>query len=173
MDELKRRIEWPEIDCSGESSVLGWKTLYPDLQQMRKEEWERRARAYEADPEDFHTAWHWLNNHPVFWYFGKERHERNLCADRGVFEGLEFVPVKVNPETLRIDDDSSKNTLVQIWVEVFMSSLRQPGGGIRLHDVECDTGGATYEEAVVKVAKRIYERYGNDRESLAASWRNA
>jgi hypothetical protein len=174
MAELKKPIVWPEVPNDGESNVLGWSTLYQDLSKMRMQMWRNRATAYEQNPGDFYTAWHWLQNHPIFWYFGPRRkHESTLCYDRGTDEGLEFRPAKVNPNTLRISNRRTKNTLLQMWVEVFPSSMHEDGRDLRLHDVECDTGGATYEEALLKAAEEIYRRHGNDRVVLAELWSGA
>lgn len=173
MAELKKPIVWPDIPCEGKPRGLSkesWPTLYQDLAKTRKEIWARRARTYEEKPEDFYTAWHWLQEHPIFWYFGGRHHEAGLQWERGVDEGLEFRPTLVNPETESIDEDKAKNTALRIWVEVFPCSMTEGRNGIRLHDYECDTGGATYEEAVVRVAKEIYAIHGHDREALRRRW---
>lgn len=176
MPELKKPIIWPEVDCSGhprqDSLVdVSWPTLYQDLQKMRMKEWTTRAQMYERDPENLMNAWWWLQKHPIFWYFGKHQHEVSLCWELGVDEGLEFRPTLVDPETRRIEKPRSRNTHLEFWVEVFPASLRNRE--IRLHDYECDTGGDTYEEAIVKVAKEIYERHGHDRQGLAEKWSGA
>ena len=52
---------------------------------------------------NFYDAWIFLNEHKMF---------------RHLFEnGLYTMVVKVNPETNEIDEDSSKNTKVQVWLE--------------------------------------------------------
>ena len=173
MSDLKKPITWPEIDCSGELAGADWAILYQDLQRMRQEEWRKLALAYERNPGDFYTAWHWLQKHPIFWYFGKRRHESLLATDRGIHEGLEFEPAMVHPETQCISDVSADNTRLAVWVEVFPASLQDGGRDGRLHDYECDTGGDTYEDAVVAVAREIYNHHGNDREHLRDIWRSA
>lgn len=166
----KKPIVFPEIDCSGTSKILGIHDLYVVLQETRQERWLRLVLAYEADKDSFFDAWHWLNEHPVFYYFGEEAHERSLVSNQGVREGLEFMPTMVNPETRTVSDDDDLNTKVDIWVEVFPASLRIKGGLHRFHDVSCDTGGSTYEEAVIMAAKLIYDEHGNDREALKERW---
>jgi hypothetical protein len=176
--ELKKPIVWPEIDCSGhprQDSLLdvSWPTLYQDLQDMRKKEWTRLAKAYERQPDNFWYAWWWLQKHPVFWYFGpKRQHESTLCWERGVDEGLEFRPTLVDPDTRKVSKKRSRNTHMEVWVEVFMTSFRGDSRDIRLHDTECDTGGDTYEQAIVNVAREIYNKHGHDRQVLAKSWGN-
>lgn len=177
MDELEKPIIWPDIPCDGRPNEFlqeSWPTLYRDLSQMRQEKWRRQAGEYEAHPGDFYVAWWWLQQHPVFWYFGGNRHhESTLQWERGTDEGLEFRPVKVNPETERIDDDKARNTALRIWVEVFPCSMTGGRDGIRLHDYECDTGGPTYEEAVIRVAREIYAVHGHDRQALHRRWSGA
>lgn len=177
MSELKKPIVFPEVDCSGEPKGFtgeSWPTLYQDLQEARQQMWTERAVAYEANQDDFYAAWMWLHHHPIFWYFGSaHRHERALCADRGVDEGLEFRPAMVDPETRRVEDEPERNTHLEIWVEVFPSSMGDDGRDGRLHDYVCDTGGDTYEAAVIDVAKEIYERHGHDRTVLHKEWSGA
>jgi hypothetical protein len=154
-----------------------WPTLYQDLQKMRQKEWAKLAKAYEEEPDSFWNAWWWLQKHPIFWYFGRmlaghpPMHERNLCNDRGVDEGLEFRPAMVDPVTRRVEKPRSRNTQLEIWVEVFPTSFRNKD--VRLHDVDCDTGGDTYEQAVVNVAREIYNAHGHDRQALAGKWGGA
>jgi hypothetical protein len=176
MNELRKPITWPEIPRDGQTSgILGWPTLYQDLAVMREDRWTKWCRLYEETPEDFYIAWYWVEHHPVFWYHGRHGpHESTLCSDRGVDEGLEFRPAKVNPKNLKISKTKAKNTLLQIWVEVFPTSM-SPGSlnTNRLHDTDCDTGAGTYEEAVIAVAKEIYEHHGNDRVALEQKWKSA
>jgi hypothetical protein len=42
---------------------------------------------------------------------------------------------------------------------------------MEVHDVDADSGGATYEEAIVNVAREIYDKHGNDRQVLAQKWK--
>jgi hypothetical protein len=155
---------------------VSWPDLYTDLRDMRQKRWEKLAKSYEAEPTSFWWSWHWVQHHPIFWYFAPGRreprlHERNLVWERGVDEGLEIRPAMVDPETRRIEKPNSRNTHLEIWVEVFPASFRDKS--IRLHDVDCDTGGDTYEEAIVNVAHEIYEVHGHDRRVLAGKWGGA
>jgi hypothetical protein len=176
VSDLRKPIVFPEVDCDGTfGSVLGDRDdfSYAELQNWREEAWARRAAAYEEKP-DFLNSWHWLNEHPVFYAFGDQFHERALDHSHGVQDGLEFMVVMVNPATDRISDNEAENTRLEVWVEVFPTSLSMPHGSkYRLHAYECDTGGATYEEAVVKMAQNIYERYGHDRVALTKEWSGA
>lgn len=173
----KKPIVFPEIDASGEVKPflnLTWPTLYADLQKTRKEEWIRVAERYEAAPDDLHVVWHWLNAHPIFYYFSneKKRHESSLCSERGIHEGLELIPALVDKDT-RQTGGPPENAEIEIWVEAFPASITRGSNDIRLHDYEVDTGAPTYEEALIKVAGLIYERHGHDRVRLTELWDGA
>lgn len=97
---------------------------------------------------DFYDAWIFLNEHPIF---------------MDLFEcGLYTTVVKVNPETMEIDDDRSKNTKVQVWLEhgpyeKIDGEFPQP-----THDFNLDCGADTFEEAIIKLAKLVKEHYNDD-----------
>jgi hypothetical protein len=74
-------------------------------------------------------------------------------------------PAKVNPETGSVSEDPTKNTKLEFWAEVFIAGS-WGADCTNVHDYLCDTGGDTYEQAIVNVAKKIYERHGNDRAAL-------
>ncbi len=93
---------------------------------------------------DFYTAWIFLLEHKAF---------------HGLFEcGLYTMVVKVNPETNEVDDDDTKNTKVQVWLE--------HGGyddeGCHMHDFDLDCGGDTFEEAIIELATLVKKHYTDD-----------
>lgn len=95
--------------------------------------------------------------------------------------------VKVNPETLEIDDDLLLNTQVRIWLEFGLPTVIYPSGeevyeiipGVNIplhvmkgiknkeymitptHDIELDVGGNTFEEAFNELYIRLKQKYGN------------
>jgi hypothetical protein len=152
-------------------SEMEGRHLYRDLQQMRAEEWRRRVLAFEANP-DFYNAWHYLHHHPLFWTFGGLAedgpyiHERYLHAEHGFPECLSICPVKVNPATGEISPDPSLNTRLEIWYELSFTTWGARYSDPRVHVYEADGGAATYEEAVIKAAKWVHKRYGNDRQEF-------
>lgn len=172
----KKPIVWLEIPCEGNDSLVRLNgmtqgELYRSIQIRREDRWRSLVLAYEEDPEDFLCAWTWLNEHPLFYQFHREFHERGLNGQRGILDGgVEVVPTKVQPRNRRHSEDPTKNTLLQFWVEVFPCSI-VPDETIRVHDYERDTGADTYEEAIVKAAKEIYAHHGNDRAQLEKEWR--
>lgn len=168
--EPKKPIRYPEVPCDGALEFTlrpqEEKTTWAQIQAIREDAWRSRVLAYEEDPEDFWVAWHWLNQHPLFYRFTKGLHERYILDDRGILDGcVEVVPAKVNPETNRVSEDLTKNTKLEFWVEVFTAGS-WGADCTTVHDFECDTGGDTYELAIVAVAKEIYKRHGNDRTAL-------
>jgi hypothetical protein len=173
----KKPIAWVEIPCEGVIDLnLGSeereKTRWGEIQAMREDRWRQLVLAYEEAPEDFWVAWHWLNEHPIFYRCHRDFHEKGLLENRGILDGcVEVIPAKVNPETRKRSEDETKNSKLEFWVEVFPRSLKPERDGISLHDYERDTGGDTYELAIVAVAKAIYAHHGNDRATLDKEWK--
>ena len=113
-----------------------------------------------TDPNEFYEAWWWLQNHPKFYH-----PEFNTP---GFFETLDISVQKVDPETRRIEDDKSRNTRVEIWLEAGPYHVIQGdevdlyGDGVaHSHDYDLDCGGATYEEAILKMAKLVKKHHGD------------
>ena len=95
---------------------------------------------------DFYTAWIFLSEHKIF----NDRFSNDLW----------FEVVKVDPDTNGIDyKDSSKNTKVQIWLEhgPFDKEWRAC-----THDIDLDCGSDTFEEAIIKLAKLVKEKYTDE-----------
>lgn len=109
------------------------------------------------DLDDFYEAWHWLRSHPYF-RKGEGRHAHEAFA-----ELVEVLVVKINPERGKIDDDPTKNTQVEFWLEA-MTWDTEDGhfpDGIRSHDWKMDVSAPTYEEAMIKLARNVMERVGD------------
>ena len=94
---------------------------------------------------EFYTAWKFLEEHKIF---------------HGQFNNELYVEVvKVNPNTNKIDYiDRSKNTKVEIWLE--HGPYDAEWGGCT-HDIDLDCGGDTFEEAIIKLAQLVKEKYGD------------
>jgi hypothetical protein len=149
--------------------------LYGDIQSSRHAEWRRTIRAFEEEPDDFYNAWHYLNDHPLFWYFAGNRHkplpfnEKYIETQRGMPEALDISVMKVNPATGRISCDKSENTKTEVWYEIcVVSEWPAQYDAIRTHVWQIDGGGDTYEQAIVKAARQLHETYGNDRQTFDA-----
>ena len=103
---------------------------------------------------DFYDAIHFLIRHPMF--------------DGMFWEALDIDVVKVDPRTNSINDDSSKNTKTEVWLEAggHIPELDSPRSGRHAfyHDYTLDCGGDTFEEAIIKLADLVLKNYGwNDR----------
>lgn len=113
---------------------------------------------------DFYMAWYWLYSHPI-----------NLCPEDsnpdsnfgvGMYE-LDIHVTKVDPITRRVEQDDSRNTLTEIWLEFgpYENYTEQfpelPPHYQRTHDINLDCGGETFEEAIINLANLVFEHYGD------------
>lgn len=104
---------------------------------------------------DVVDAWTWLGDHPAFrskGTLGQSIFELCVCID----------PHRVDPRTGRIEDDARRNTAVHYWVECGPAPTTWPG--TLIHDARLDCGGASYEEAVMALYKKVRRVYGGYRE---------
>ena len=184
----KKKIHYPEIPAKQKKvkkkerwnsgtfldDIANDRRLYEDLQRYREEKWHELVDAFEANPT-FYNAYQWLQHHPLFYWFahGKHEtpqvHEKYLIDDRGMDDNaLDFMVVRVDPETGYASDDPALNTRVEFWYEVCITQWGE-GRDQRVHDWKRDGGAATYEDAVVKAAKAIHAKYGNDRRKFDRS----
>ena len=65
--------------------------------------------------------------------------------------------VKINPDIGMVDDDESKNTKVEVWLEA-----GPYGEHCNIHDWDLDCGGDTFEEAIIKLADLVKQYYDDD-----------
>lgn len=59
---------------------------------------------------------------------------------------VDFSIAKINPSLGFIDDDKTKNTLVQYWLEAGLSGE---------HEIALDCGAETIEEALIIMAEKL------------------
>jgi len=112
--------------------------------------------------DDFYTAYKWLYDHPMF---QKEiKFEGETWNESHFRECLDIDVVKINPEKEEIDKDESKNTQVEIWLECGEYHPKH-----RVHDVELDCGGFTFEEAIINLANLVMEWYGETKDRIKKS----
>lgn len=108
---------------------------------------------------DAFDAWEFLEDHEMF-------------LDQ---EGLDHLSeclfidvVKVNPETMEVDSCEDKNTATRVWLECGPWVEPQELGanqehfphGVSSHDPDLDCGAPTFEEALIKLAGLVSEKYG-------------
>lgn len=100
--------------------------------------------------KDFYQSWHFLNSHSKF-------NTEEFCF----MDCLDVSVVKVNPETNSIDDDFSKNTKVEFWLECGPREYCEDFGRIiSTHDPDLDCGGETFEDAIIELARFVSCYYG-------------
>jgi hypothetical protein len=101
--------------------------------------------------------WLWLQEHPVYVLDGIW--EALPCA-------LYVQYVSINPKTLLIDKDDTKNTKVRCWLEFGQIEYQtdpQTGETITRtnHDIDLDCGGDTFEEAFRTLCLRVLKKDGD------------
>ncbi len=107
----------------------------------------------------FFAAWQYLCEHKIFEMWGHNQFSYLLNVD----------VVKVNPATLKVDDQREKNTLVQVWLEACLWLMPDdvpederryiPEDGIAQHDIDLDCGAGTFEGAIIKLAELVKKKY--------------
>jgi hypothetical protein len=107
--------------------------------------------------DDFYEAYNFLKEHPMVHYNKINYFSR--CLDIDV--------VKINPQTNSIDDDSSKNTKTEVWLEFGKYDLFEVYEGKSMesaqHDYDLDCGADTFEKAIIELANLVFEKYGHEK----------
>jgi len=178
VDELKKSKK------VGEKSSFDWlnvpgarEELYADLHRDYWKEWKRALKTYLDNPLDAHNAVRFLELHPA--------NQRLAWGSPEPFfhENLTWFFVTVDPTTKRIETrknpgwkknkrgkyppDKKRNTETNVWVEwgpytEGPSELVPGSRGISTHDPRVDTGGRTFEKAMVNLAHNIWALYGGN-----------
>jgi hypothetical protein len=105
-------------------------------------QWLHQTILYEANPADFFTAYTWVTGHPAFWQDGDLGH--SIWSE----------PRRENLR-LYVDLDDNDNPYIIIHAYVTDPSNRST----TIHDPKLNGYGATYEEALLKVAAKLYQHY--------------
>ena len=102
--------------------------------------------------DDVHAAYWFLAEHAVRGYL-----------DTSFAAVLEVVAMRVDPITRRVEDDPTRNTHVEIWLESGpgLTEPGSPGGSVPWHDVDLDSSGDTFETALIRLAQRVSAKYGD------------
>jgi len=96
---------------------------------------------------DFYEAWQYLLKHS---YYDHQIYGNTMSAFPA---SLYIEVVKVNPDNLTIEDDDSKNTLVQVWLESGCWLYAEDSRTYEIcHDPGLDIGGNTFEEAIINLS---------------------
>lgn len=103
--------------------------------------------------KDFYEAWWYLNETPVF------MHEKYKDLEFSYFTNSLSIEVqKVNPITRRIQACDFLNTRVEVWLECGEPYMDEDGVvRSNSHNHNYDTGGKTFEEAIINLANIVHE----------------
>lgn len=146
----------------------------------------KRLRAYhdgvatdEREFKDVVEAWNWLNSHPAFDFEAKEvvlspktawmkaagleKEVRVWFQDNTFAESLSIDLVRVNEESGAVEGDESKNTRIEVWLEAGGPSEDTENNKRwrTSHNYKLDCSGATFEIALLQMAKNVLEHYGD------------
>lgn len=143
------------------------------------------------DLNDFYNAWQFLYNHPIFQDKSgvkllKDAQEKNPDEEIAGIKVSEINPEhavdsrfetcldidvsKVNPETGKIDDDKSKNTAIEVWLEcgpwenpedMKPEEIEMFPNGMATIDINLCCGAETFEKAIIQLAKLVLKKYGS------------
>lgn len=156
--------------------------VWPDapIDSIHKDIWQAHVQYYEEMPGDFFAAWHYVNNHPAFWYFPqfKDGASEFLVTQWG-FGGL-----GIRTAAGKSDAVQPRYTAPEVFPAVAVDVFADGGGtyitleagrislypdtehveqNTHYHDYELDVSASTYEAAVITLARLIWGKYGNDR----------
>ena len=125
---------------------------------------------------NFYDAWWWLNEtiafyDPSSYELWDPRSELGLDEEDIIKMGnrfeksLQIEVVKVNPKTNRREDDETKNTQTAVWLECgefYYDNKYMSRHWGSYHNIKYDTGGSTFEEAIINLANIVYKNYNTE-----------
>lgn len=109
---------------------------------------------------DLFEAWTFLGKRQII--------DDQISKDGGRYLHIEVV--RVNPVTKQPDAELLQNTETRIWVEyapylkpeiLTPEERKRFPHGISDIDIDCVCGGATFEEAIIALARLVQEKYGS------------
>lgn len=106
---------------------------------------------------DFFSSWHYLSNHYIFSSFIRLYSADEIFQQSKLEECLDIEVQKVNPLDNRVSNQLDLNTKTEVWLEAGPYIE-----GKRTHDIDLDCGADTFEEAAMKLAQLVYEKYGDN-----------
>ena len=130
------------------------------------------------DFKNFYEAYKWLYEHPIFQFEYKFGPELKLSwasmsdnpAIVSFFDrAIDINVVKVNPKNDTIDDDETLNTKTAVWIEIG-TEWDEEYNCFQMHVWYLDTGGDTYEEAILSLAQLVWKYYGNTNELIVSPY---
>lgn len=92
--------------------------------------------------------YYWIIDHPKLTKYGGQA-------------VIELTPHIVNPVNETIELDDNLNTACRWWVELSYEGEDFQEDGCLIHDWDCDTGGATAEEAIENLHTLVKNKFGD------------
>lgn len=177
-----KEIVLPEVDLSLDDDPPGHYAEYWRL--CFAEAWAESVARFEADPDDVHAAWWYIDGHPVFWQFNQPRpdeyprnHISRLEAEGALTHMSRDGAMRRGwPEIIPFRDDNGIAWGYEFGKRTLFEVSYPPFSDIPVfdvwHDWKLDGWEKTYELAVIAIAKKIHENYGNDRRVVdGEEWR--
>ena len=148
------------------------------LAAYRAEGWVDTVAAYAADPTDVLAAWNYLTAHPVFWSYHvpsdladadprevDEAHWARIEAEGWLSDsnGLAHLDVTLGHSEGRLEVRMEHGPV--LW-PLDVPRQHRTGlqvGGTPSHDPSLDVTGPTWEQAIMALAAKVRQRYGDDR----------
>jgi hypothetical protein len=148
------------------------------LAAYRAEEWARTVAVYAANPVDVLAAWHYLTAHPVFWTYLAPSDLADIDpreVDEATWarietegwlsdsDGLAYLDVSLGRSGGRLEVRAEHGPV--LW-PLDVPAQHRAGlrvGGTPSHDPSLDVAEPTWEEAIVALAAKVRQRYGDDR----------
>lgn len=126
-----------------------------------EEQWAQQVAAFEEDPDDVHAAYWYVDGHPAFWSFGRQR---NNDYPVNHVSRLEHEGALMYRSWPMIAPHRDEEGLIW-WYEFGKQDLfpNEHGFHASWHDSDLDGHAASYEAAVIEIAMKIWQHYGNDR----------
>jgi hypothetical protein len=134
------------------------------------------AATFELNPTDFVYAWRYLTEHPIFhrpiWMPGAGRTIEDLTEEE-LAGPPRFVDDSAGLQDMwmHIERDTEGETIIylehgpHLWPENIPTTEHwcTPADGIASHDLRLNVSANSYEEAIIALAGRVRDVYGNDR----------
>ena len=139
------------------------------------EAWTENAGRFESDPDDVYAAWWYVDSHPVFWQFNQQHIHEDYPVNHVCHLEMEGALHRGWPEIIPFRDENGTGWGYEFGERSLFQEEASPGAGLQFvtyHDWKLDGWEKTYELAVIAIAKKIWDSYGNDRRVVdSEEWR--
>jgi hypothetical protein len=184
---LARGDRWIGPHCSveadGRAHFHHIDILHASVRAANEAAFTEIAARLALDPDDFPTAWSYLQRHPIFHRPRLPRHLEvgidQLCD--GDLDAVRSAEMLEDCDGLRdlymsVTRDERGRTLIvlehgpHLWFDDIDPARWHhfPAAGQATHDCELDVYAPTYEIAVIDLAAKVRGRYGDDRSRVSS-----